>query len=81
MLLLGEILNRDVTTLLTLEVLKWILVPLTPLSATTNYVESLINGVAHTLLVGLTLAGNVVGYAVVGRCAHLRKRCCEVRRI
>ena len=72
MLLLWEVLNRDIATLLALEVLQWVCVPLRPLSATTNNVDSLVEGITHRLLISHTLTRDVVCHAVVWRCTHRR---------
>ena len=59
MLRFGQILNRDIATLLSLEVLQGVLVPLLPLVTTTNNVDSIVDGVAHRALVSDTATCNV----------------------
>ena len=72
MLLLWEVLNRDIATLLALEVLQWVCIPLCPRSATTHDVDSIVQGVAHRLLISNALARDVIRHTVVWRCTHRR---------
>ena len=65
-LCLLQLLHRNITALLALEVFEWVATPILIVATVAHDIDCLVNGVTHRLRIGQILARNVECSAVVG---------------